>query len=103
MFEFIYGVDDDAPTVGRAGTNEVQTLTLSSWGSGDTIKLTYDSHESGAVTYDATQATVVAGFQTAIDTVLALSDDFPEYTAGDCVVTAGVDADHFVFTFSGHS
>jgi hypothetical protein len=98
MFDQCAGLTSaDAPTVQKRGTNEVQTLTLSSWDGGDTIKLTYGGNESGAVT-QASDAT--AGFQTAIDTVAALVHS--DYTAGDIVVTR-TDATHYVFTFSGKS
>lgn len=73
--------------------NEVQTLTLTSWDSGDTIKLTYNAVESGAITYNATPATNAAAFQAALEALAA-------FAPGDVVVTA-TDIDHYVFTFGG--
>lgn len=90
--------------------NEVQTLTLSSWDSTDTIKLTWDGHESSAVV-QASDCTTT--FQAAIDEVGALSttdvtgagsytSTGTAYVAGDIVVTR-TSATVYVFTFSGAS
>lgn len=85
-----------APVVatGTAGAaNEVQTLVLSSWDATDTIKLTYDAVETGAVTYSATPATNAAAFQAALVALAA-------FAPGDVVVTA-TDINTYVFTFGG--
>lgn len=76
-----------------ARTAEVQTLTLSSWDSNDTIKLTYNAHESVAVTKTGTQTSISAAFQAALEGLV-------DFVPGDVVVTNGVDSDHFVFTFA---
>jgi hypothetical protein len=39
--------------VGRYDVNEIQRIVLSSWDETDTIKLTYNTHETSAITYSA--------------------------------------------------
>jgi hypothetical protein len=49
------------------GTNEVQTLTIGGTPTGGTFKLAFDGHISGAITWSATTATLLANIQAALD------------------------------------
>lgn len=49
------------------GTNEVQTLTIGGTPTGGTFKLAFDGHTSGAITWSATNATLLANIQAALD------------------------------------
>lgn len=53
-----------APT---AGTNEVQTLTIGGTPTGGTFKLSLDGHRTAAITWSATNATLLANINTALD------------------------------------
>jgi hypothetical protein len=85
--------------------NEVQTTTLSGMSDGtDTVKLTWDGNESTTtIDGDMNAAARVVAAQSAIDECGDASTTYPSYAAGDIVVTAGSDATHQVFTFSGAS
>ncbi len=49
------------------GTNEVQTLTIGGTPTGGTFKLAFDGHTSAAITWSATNATLLANIQAALD------------------------------------
>lgn len=68
-----------APT---AGTTEVQTLTLGGTPTGGTFTIRYDGFTTAAITWTATDATLLAAINTALDAL-------PNLGAGDCVATAG--------------
>jgi hypothetical protein len=57
-------VNAGAPT---AGTNEVQTLTIGGTPTGGTFKLTYDGFTTTAITWSATNATLLANINAALD------------------------------------
>lgn len=59
-------------------TNEVQTITLSSWDAGDTIKFTWNGNESGPVT-------MVASSDLSPDIKAAL-ESLPGFGRGNCIV-----------------
>lgn len=84
-----------------SATNEVQTLTLTSFDAGDTIKLTHATVESSAVTASASAGVTLADFQAKADALFALT--IPGYVAGACVVTQTTINSIYVFTFSGAS
>lgn len=71
-------------------SNEVQTITLSSWDSGDTIRFTFNAHETTAVTY---ASDVSATIQAAL---IALAD----FDTGDLTVSR-TDINTYVVTFAG--
>jgi hypothetical protein len=48
------------------GTNEVQTLTIGGTPNGGTFKLTFDGYTTAAITWSATNNTLVANIQTAL-------------------------------------
>ena len=49
------------------GTNEVQTLTIGGTPEGGTFELAFDGHTSAAITWSATDATLLANIQAALD------------------------------------
>ena len=89
-------------SAGGADEDEVQTTELSGMvDATDTVNLTWNGVESTTtIDGDMNEAARIVAAQAAID---ECADTFSGYTAGDIVVTAGVDADHQVFTFSGTS
>jgi hypothetical protein len=50
-----------------AGTNEVQTLTIGGTPTGGTFKLALDSSKTAAITWSATNSTLLANINTALD------------------------------------
>jgi hypothetical protein len=85
-----------APT---AGTNEVQTLTIGGTPTGGTFKLAYDGAITGAITWSATNATLLANLQAALDALANLGTNYVVATAG--TLTAGIGT--ILLTFSGGS
>lgn len=65
-----------------AGTNEVQTLTIGGTPSGGTFKVAFDGNVSSSITWSATNATLLANMNTAMDAMGTIG------TSG-CVATAG--------------
>lgn len=49
------------------GTNEVQTLTIGGTPTGGTFKLAFDGHTSGPITWSATNVTLLANIQAALN------------------------------------
>lgn len=82
-------------------TNEVQTLVLTSFDAGDTIKLTHAAVEGSAITASASAGVTLADFQAKADTLFATT--ITGYVAGACVVTQTTLNVEYVFTFSGAS
>lgn len=80
-----------------AGTTEVQTLTIGGTPTGGTFKLKFDGHETAAITWTATDATLV----TSIDTALSALSNIPSdgVVVADSTLTSGIgDA---TITFAG--
>jgi hypothetical protein len=73
-----------------AGVNEVITLVLSGWGTGDTIRVTFNGHETTDVTYAANITTVLQNALIALD----------DFDTGD-VTVAYVNASTYTLTFGG--
>lgn len=86
-------VNAGAPT---AGTNEVQTLTIGGTPTGGTFKLALDGQTTAAITWSATNATLLANINTALD-ALAWGASAIVATAG--TLTAGIGT--ILLTFSG--
>jgi hypothetical protein len=84
-----------APT---AGTNEVQTLTIGGTPTGGTFKLAYDGAITGAITWSATNATLLANSRRP-STRSRLGTSYVVATAG--TLTAGIGT--ILLTFSGGS
>src|SRR6185436_18574382 len=83
-----------APT---AGTNEVQTLTIGGTPTAGTFKLTYDGWQTAAITWSATNATLLANINAALDLL-------PSGAASAIVATAGTLTNGIgtiLLTFSG--
>jgi hypothetical protein len=89
-------INAGAPT---AGTNEVQTLTIGGTPSGGTFKLNYDGQITGAITWSATNATLLANINAALDALPNLGTSYVVATAG--TLTAGIGT--VLLTFSGGS
>lgn len=85
-----------APT---AGTNEVQTLTIGGTPTAGTFKLIYDGVTSGSITWSATNATLLANINAALDAMANLGTSYVVATAG--TLTAGIGT--ILLTFSGGS
>ena len=82
-----------APT---AGTNEVQTLTIGGTPTGGTFKLSLDGHVTAAITWSATNATLLSHINTALD---GLPWGASAIVATDGGLTAGIG--DVTLTFSG--
>lgn len=80
-----------------AGTNEVQTLTIGGTPTGGTFKLTFDGWQTAAITWTATDATLVSNINTALDALSNGAASAIVATAG--TVTSGIGT--VVLTFSG--
>lgn len=65
-----------------AGTSEVQTLTIGGTPTGGTFKIAFDGFTSGAITWSATNATLLANIQAALDAM-------PNVGTNGCVAAAG--------------
>lgn len=82
-----------------AGTNEVQTLTIGGTPTGGSFKLKFDGIISGAITWSATNATLLANINAALDAMANLGSSYVVATAGS--LTAGIGT--VLLTFSGGS
>lgn len=79
------------------GTNEVQTLTIGGTPTGGTFKLTFDNSTTAAITWSATNATLLSNIQARLDALSTLGTNGAVATAG--TLTAGIGT--VVLTFSG--
>ena len=77
------------------GTNEVQTLTIDA--TGGTFKLSFRGATTAAITWSATNATLLADIQAKLDALYTLGTNWVVATAG--TLTAGVGT--ILLTFSG--
>lgn len=64
------------------GTNEVQTLTIGGTPTGGTFKLRFEGNNTSAITWSATNATLLANMQAALDA-------HPSLGTNGCVASAG--------------
>lgn len=71
-----------------AGTNEVQTLTIGGTPTGGTFKLRFEGNNTSAITWSATNNTLLANIQAALDAHPALGTNGCVASAG--TVTAGI-------------
>lgn len=74
-----------APT---AGTNEVQTLTIGGTPTSGTFKIRYDGQTTGAITWSATNATLLANINAALDALTNVGASGLVAAAG--TLTAGI-------------
>lgn len=95
----IEGATDGYTSAGApsAGTNEVQTLTIGGTPTAGTLKLLLDGIPTAAITWSATNATLLANINAALDAVFGASSIVA--TAG--TLTAGIGT--ILLTFSGGS
>lgn len=82
-----------APT---AGTNEVQTVTIGGTPTAGTFKLGIGSMITAAITWSATNGTLLSNINTALDAVFGTAS----IVATDSTLTAGIG--NFLLTFSGN-
>lgn len=94
IIEGTYGPIHNAGAPG-AGTNEVQTLTIGGTPTAGTFKLVLDGVKTGAITWSATNATLLANINTALDAAFGAS----QIVATDSTLTAGIG--DLLLTFSG--
>jgi hypothetical protein len=80
-----------------AGTNEVQTLTIGGTPTGGTFKLAYAGATTAAITWSATNATLLANINAALDALATLGTAWVVAAAGS--LTAGIGT--ITLTFSG--
>jgi hypothetical protein len=71
-----------------AGTNEVQTLTVGGTPSGGTFKLAYDGQTTAAITWSATNTTLVANIDAALEALSTIGTGGITTAVG--TMTAGV-------------
>lgn len=82
-----------------SGTNEVQTLTFGGTPTGGTFKLTFDGHTTAAITWSATNATLVANIDAALEALPNLGASSVTTAVG--TMTAGIGT--ITVTFAGGS
>lgn len=71
-----------------AGTSEIQTLTIGGTPTSGTFKLAFDGVTSGAITWSATNATLVANIQAALDAMINVGTNGIVAAVG--TMTAGI-------------
>jgi hypothetical protein len=80
-----------------AGTSEVQTLTIGGTPTGGTFKLAYDGQVTGAITWSATNATLLANIDAALEALSNIGTSNMTTAAG--TLTAGIGT--ITLTFAG--
>lgn len=80
-----------------AGTNEVQTLTIGGTPTGGTFKLALDGVQTGAIAWSATNSTLLANINAALDALASGGSSWIVATANS--LTAGIGT--ISLTFSG--
>lgn len=86
-------------TVPVAGTNEIQTLTLGGTPTGGSFTITFAGRTSGAITWTATDATLVSNIDTALEAMPNIGTGGVTTAAG--TVTAGIGT--ITITFTGNN
>lgn len=95
------GLAANAPPILNAGapsngTNEVQTLTIGGTPTGGTFKIAFEGFTTGAITWSATNGTLLANINTALNATPNLADG--EATATAAALTAGIGTISVTFT-----
>lgn len=88
VIEGAFGVVASSAGAPGAGTNEVQTLTIGGTPSGGTFKLQYEGATTTAIPWNATNATLLASIQTALDALSTVGTGGLVAAAG--TLTAGI-------------
>lgn len=81
-----------------SGTSEVQTLTIGGTPTGGTFKLAYDGYNTAAITWSATNATLIANIDAALEALPNIGTGGIVTAAG--TVTAGIGT--ITLTFGGN-
>lgn len=84
-----------------AGTNEVQTLTIGGTPTGGTFKLSFGGYLTSAITWSATNATLLANIQAALDAFVPFGAVASQVVASAGSLTAGIGT--ILLTFSGNN
>ena len=80
------------------GTSEIQTLTIGGTPTAGTFTISYDGFTTGAITWSATNATLLASINTALDALPNLENG--EVVAAAGTLTAGIGT--ITLTFGGN-
>ena len=80
-----------------AGTNEVQTLTFGGTPTGGTFKLTFDAFTTSAISWSATNATLVSNIDTALGALTSVGG-VANVTTAVGTMTAGIGTITVTFT-----
>lgn len=88
-----------SPGAPSAGTSEVQTLTFGGTGAaGDTFRLSFDGQKSAAISWSATNATLVANVDAALEALATVGANNVTTAVGS--MTAGIGT--ITLTFAGN-
>ena len=100
VVESARGIGDPLTNAGApsAGTSEVQTLTIGGTPTGGTFKIAWNGFTTAAITWSATNATLLSNINTALDALPNLGNGDLVATAG--TVTAGIGT--ILLTFSAN-
>lgn len=79
----------DAPTVAGKGTSDVQTIELGDIAAADTYKLTFNTHATGTITYEADSSVAIK----------AALEALADFEPGDILSVVSVDDDTYTVTF----
>lgn len=80
------------------GTSEIQTLTIGGTPTAGSIRITFDGHQTGVITWSATNATLLANINAALDALPNLENGEVVAAAGS--LTAGIGT--ITLTFGGN-
>lgn len=81
------------------GTNCIQTITIGGTPTGGTFKLTYKGAQSAAITWSATNATLVANIDAALEALITIGTSGVTTATG--TITAGIGT--ITVTFTGNN
>lgn len=95
IIEGAYGLLQYAGTP-ASGTNEVQTLTIGGTPTGGTFRLTFQGGQTGAITWTAVDATLIAAIDTALEALANVGAG--NVTVAGTTMTSGIGAATITFT-----
>lgn len=81
------------------GTNEIQTITIGGTPTAGTFTLTFDGHTTGAITWSATNNTLLANIDTALEALPNIGTG--GVTTADSTLSSGIGA--LLVTFTGNN
>lgn len=97
QLESISGRTVHSATAPVAGTNEIQTITFGAGITSGTFKLTYNGETTAAITWSATNATLIANVDAALEALSSIGTGGVTTAAG--TLTAGIGT--MLVTFDG--